>query len=58
MSTDKETRVVGLDSGGCVLVEEAGVVHATNESPQDFIDWYGLEDMDAIERRAIGIVIH
>lgn len=51
-------RVVGVDKDGFVMFEAHGLVNRTCETPAEFVEWYGLDDMDDDERRAIGIVVH
>jgi hypothetical protein len=52
------TRVMGVDDDGCVLFESNGLVNHTCETPAEFVEWYGLDEMDDDERRAIGIEVH
>jgi hypothetical protein len=51
-------KVLGLDEDGHVMFEANGIVNLTCETTLKVVGWYGLEDLDADERRAIGIVVH
>ena len=58
MPTKGGTRVLGVDADGHVMFEFNGLVNLTCETPAEFVDWYGLEDMDGDERRSLGIHVH
>lgn len=59
MPLEDGTKVVGLDCDGCVVMEtDDGMSFLTNESPEEFIEWYGFDDLNEAELTAIGIRLH